>query len=118
MTTDFVSVPKEATIADAVAALREFEGDPDTITEIYLVGEEEKLAGVVTLPKLLLASADTKLETLTDGHNRSCGLHASDKEVAELFDKYNLRSLAVVDAQKRIAGVIHAEQVIGQLLED
>ena len=39
----------------------------------------------------------------------------SDKEVAELFDKYNLRSLPVLDEHGRMAGVIHAEQVIAQL---
>jgi len=117
MTTDYVSAHKEGTAADAVRALREFEGDPDTITEIYLLGDHEQLSGIVTLPKLLLASPETKLASLADEHKRSCGLHASDKEVAELFDKYNLRSLPVVDAHGRIAGAIHAEQVIGQLLE-
>jgi CBS domain-containing protein/sporulation protein YlmC with PRC-barrel domain len=117
MTTDYVSALKDGTAADAVRALREFEGDPDTITEIYLLGDHEKLAGIVTLPKLLLASPETKLASLADEHKRSCGLHASDKEVAELFDKYNLRSLPVVDEQGHIAGAIHAEQVIGQLLE-
>jgi magnesium transporter len=118
MTTDFVSVAKEATIAEAVAALREFEGDPDTITEIYLVGQDDKLAGTVTLPKLLLASPHTQLAGLMDGHKRSCSLHATDKEVAELFDKYNLRSLPVVDDDGRIAGAIHAEQVIALLREE
>jgi sporulation protein YlmC with PRC-barrel domain/CBS domain-containing protein len=118
MTTDFVSVAKDASVGDAVAALREFEGDPDTITEVYLLGEEEKLAGVVTLPKLLLSATETKLATLVDGHTASCKLDATAKDVAELFDKYNLRSLAVVDAQKKIAGVIHAEQVIAQLREE
>jgi sporulation protein YlmC with PRC-barrel domain len=117
MTTDYVSVPMAATAAEAVNALREFEGDPDTITEIYLVGEQEHLVGVVTLPKLLLASAETKLATLIDGHNVSCGVDATERQVAELFDKYNLRSLPVLDAHKCIAGVVHAEQVIGQLLE-
>jgi CBS domain-containing protein/sporulation protein YlmC with PRC-barrel domain len=117
MTTDYVSSPKDATVADAVEALRTFEGDLDIITEIYLLGEDDKLEGVVMLPRLLLSTLDTKLATLTDGHNRSCGLHASDKDVAELFDKYNLRSLPVVDAHGRIAGAIHAEQVIAQLRE-
>jgi CBS domain-containing protein len=117
MTTDYVSAAKDATAADAVRALREFEGDPDTITEIYLLGEDETLAGIVTLPRLLLATPETPLSALAYEHKRSCGLHASDKEVAELFDKYNLRSLPVVDAHGRIAGAIHAEQVIGQLLE-
>jgi magnesium transporter len=117
MTTDFVSAPKDASVADAVEALREFEGDLDIITEVYLLGEDDKLEGVVMLPRLLLSTLDTKLTTLTDGHNRSCGLNASDKEVAELFDKYNLRSLPVVDGHGRIAGAIHAEQVIAQLRE-
>jgi magnesium transporter len=118
MTTDYVSVVQDATISEAVTALREFEGDPDTITEIYLLGEKEKLVGIVTLPRLLLASPDTQLRSLADVHNRSCGLHTSDKDVAELFDKYNLRSLPVVDAHGCIAGAIHAEQVIALLREE
>ncbi len=117
MTTDYVSVPMNATVADAVQTLREFQGDPDTITEVYLLGEEEKLAGVVMLPRLLLAKTETLLATLADGHNVCCQLNAKEKEVAELFDKYNLRSLPVVDHQGRLTGVIHAEQVIALLRE-
>jgi magnesium transporter len=117
MTTDYVDVHKDATVADAIQALRDFEGDPDTITEIYLLGEGDKLAGVVMLPRLLLATAETVLATLSEGHNVRCRLDASDGEVAELFDKYNLRSLPVVDHHGRVAGAIHAEQVIAQLRE-
>jgi CBS domain-containing protein/sporulation protein YlmC with PRC-barrel domain len=117
MTTDFVSAHKDATVADAVEALREFDGDPDTITEIYLLDSHEKLAGVVTLPRLLLAKLETKLELLSEIHNTSCGLNANHDEVAALFDKYNLRSLPVVDHHGRVAGAIHAEQVIAQLRE-
>jgi CBS domain-containing protein/sporulation protein YlmC with PRC-barrel domain len=117
MTTDYVSALQDATVADSIEALREFEGDLDTITEIYLLDEHEKLVGVVMLSQLLLAKLDTKLATLTDGHKRSCNLDASAKEVAELFDKYNLRSLPVVNHQERVVGVIHAEQVIAQLRE-
>ena len=117
MTTDYLWVGVEATVFDSVLALRGFEGDPDNVTEIYLLGEQEKLAGVVTLAKILLAPSDAKLASLAVGHMVSCGLHAKDKEVAELFDKYNLRSLPVVDAHGQLAGVIHAEHVIGQLLE-
>jgi CBS domain-containing protein/sporulation protein YlmC with PRC-barrel domain len=117
MTTDYVSAPKDATVADAIQALRDFEGDPDTITEIYLLGENGKLAGVVMLPRLVLSTLETTLSTLSEGHNVRCRLDASDKEVAELFDKYNLRSLPVVDHHGRVAGAIHAEQVIAQLRE-
>jgi CBS domain-containing protein/sporulation protein YlmC with PRC-barrel domain len=119
MTTDFISVSRDATVADAVEALRQFEneGDPDTISEIYLLDDEKKLDGVVMLPRLLLAQSDAKLSSLSEGHIVSCGTHASDREVAELFDKYNLRSLPVVNSTRHVAGVIHAEQVIAQLRE-
>ncbi len=40
---------------------------------------------------------------------------ASGRKVAELFDKYNLRSLPVIDADERLVGVVHAEQVIALL---
>ncbi len=117
MTTDFISVSRDATVGDAVEALRQFDGDPDTISEIYLLDDEKKLDGVVMLPRLLLAQPDTKLSSLSEGHIVSCGLHARDSEVAELFDKYNLRSLPVVNTTRHVAGVIHAEQVIAQLRE-
>jgi sporulation protein YlmC with PRC-barrel domain/CBS domain-containing protein len=118
MTTDFVSVARDCTVADAVDALRNFEGDPDTISEIYLLDEERRLVGVVMLPRLLLTKHDAQLSSLSEGHIVSCALNARDAEVAELFDKYNLRSLPVVNAAKHVAGVIHAEQVIAQLRED
>lgn len=117
MTTDFISAPRHGTVAEAVEALRQFEGDPDTISEIYLLDDEKKLDGVVMLPRLLLAHQDTKLSSLSEGHIVFCSLHARDAEVAELFDKYNLRSLPVVNTTRHVAGVIHAEQVIAQLRE-
>jgi sporulation protein YlmC with PRC-barrel domain/CBS domain-containing protein len=117
MTTDFVSVSRDSTVTDAVEALRRFEGDPDTISEIYLLDDEKRLDGVVMLPRLLLARPETRLWMLREGHTVSCGPNAHDAEVAELFDKYNLRSLPVVNAAKHVAGVIHAEQVIAQLRE-
>jgi len=118
MTTDFVSVHLNATVEHAVQALRSFEGDADTVTEVYLVDDDDRLKGVVTLPRLLLAGRETLLQELAETYIVSSGLHMRDKAVAELFDKYNLRSLPVLDDEGKIAGVIHAEQVITQLREE
>jgi Mg/Co/Ni transporter MgtE len=117
MTTDYVRVLPEATLADAVEALRSFEGDADTVAEIYLVTADDTLKGIITLPSLLLAAPGAKLDKLAHGHAVSCGLHEDEQHVAQLFDKYNLRSLPVLDGHGKIAGVIHAEQVIAQLVE-
>ncbi len=118
MTTDYFCLPANATVTEAVAALREFEGDPDTVTEAYLLDERDHLAGVVTMSRLLLASPQTKVLSLApEGRYVSCRMNADEGRVAELFDKYNLRSLPVLDDHGRVAGVIHAEQVIAGLLE-
>jgi flagellar motility protein MotE (MotC chaperone) len=115
MTTDYIALPQDAYAVDAVTALREFGDDIETLTHIFLVDEKEVLRGVVPLLKALLAPGGSALASLADDHIVSCDVHASGKKVAELFDKYNLRALPVVDAEKKIAGVIYAEQVIAQL---
>jgi magnesium transporter len=114
MTTDYVALVEGAGTTEAVTALRDFEGDVETLTHIFLIDEKEELRGMVPLVKLLLAPEDSALATLSD-HIVSCDIHASGKKVAELFDKYNLRALPVMDDEKKLAGVIYAEQVIAQL---
>jgi CBS domain-containing protein len=115
MTTGYISLGQGATVDQAVAALRGFEGDVETLTHVFLVDDQEVLRGVAPLVKVLLAPRETALAGLADDHVVACDVHTSGKKVAELFDKYNLRALPVVDAEKKLAGVIYAEQVIAQL---
>jgi CBS domain-containing protein/sporulation protein YlmC with PRC-barrel domain len=115
MTTEYVSVLESALVADAVRALRNFEGDIETITEVYLVDAEDVLKGVVSLPRLLLADADSGLKTLAERRFLSCAVGAHQDEVADLFDRYNLRALPVLDDKGRLAGVIEADHVIAFL---
>jgi len=115
MTKDYISLGREALVEQAVAALRDFEGDLETLTHVFLLDEQEVLAGVVPLVKVLLAPREMALSALADDHIVSCDIHANGRKVAELFDKYNLRALPVVDSEKKLAGVIYPEQVIAQL---
>ena len=115
MTTDYIALPVSAHAVDAVVALRNFEGDVETVMHVYLIDEHEVLQGVVPLVKILLSPGATPLTDIKDDHIVSCDIEASGKKVAELFDKYNLRALPVLDEEKKLAGVIYAEQVIAQL---
>jgi magnesium transporter len=115
MTTEYVALPADALVDQAITALRDFEGDIETITDVYLLDEEEKIIALIPLVQLLLASPGTPLAELPKGHIVTCNVDANGRKVAELFDKYNLRSLPVVDHDKHLAGVIHAEQVIALL---
>lgn len=117
MTTDFVAVPVEATVNDVVQALRNFDGDPESVTEVYLVGEGEMLHGSVPLARVLMGQADSRLSELAEPRVLSCPFDMRQNELAEMFDKYNLHSLAVVDGQGRIVGVVQADHVISFLRE-
>jgi magnesium transporter len=117
MTTDFVSTPYSGTVADAINALRGFDGDPEAVSEIYLLDESEKLKGVVSLSRLVLAQPDTKIATLAEPRFVSGPMNMRDPQVAELFDKYNLRALPVLDPAGKLAGVIQPDHVIAFLRE-
>ena len=115
MTTDYLALPRNAVVADAIAALREFEGDIEVVTDIILLDDQERICALIPVVRLVLADPTQPLIDLPHGHIVSCEADANSKKVADLFDKYNLRSLSVVDEEKRLIGVIHAEQVIAQL---
>ncbi len=115
MTTEYIALPANATVDHAIKALRDFEGDLETITDIYLIDSDERISGLVPIVQLLLAGSGASLDSLPQGHIVSCNVDANGRKVAELFDKYNLRSLPVVDHERRLVGVVHAEQVIALL---
>ena len=112
MTTDFVALGMESTVAQAVQALRSFDGDPESVTAIYLLDEKQMLRGVISLSRLVMALPETRIAVLAESRVLSCpaGLHQND--LAELFDKYNLHALPVVDAQGRMVGEVQADHVI------
>jgi CBS domain-containing protein/sporulation protein YlmC with PRC-barrel domain len=112
MTTNYIALPVESTVADAVEALRNFDDDPETVNAIYLVDAGGVLKGVAPLAKLLLATPETKISELSEPHFVSCLATMHDKQVAELFDRYNLYSLPVVDENNNLVGVVNADHVI------
>ena len=60
MTTEYIALPATAIVDQAINALRDFEGDIETITDIYLLDEEERITGLVPLVQLLLAKAESR----------------------------------------------------------
>jgi magnesium transporter len=104
-------------VAEAVPPLRTFDGDPETITEVYLLDERRVLHGSIPLARLVMAQPESRLSVLTEPRVLSCPADMKQSDVAELFDKYNLHALPVVDAQNRMVGVVQAEQVISFLRE-
>ena len=91
-------------MAQAVQALRNFDGDPESVTEVYLLDEKRVLRGAIPLARLVMAQPETRLAVLAEPRVLSCPTDMHQNELAEMFDKYNLHALPVVDAQGRMVG--------------
>jgi magnesium transporter len=115
MTTEFLALPVAATVENAIGVMRDFEGGIESVSTIYLVDSRGTLVGAVPLVKLVLAQSDTPLLSLTQEPLVLTHKEASDNEVAELFDKYNLVTLPVVDEQSKLVGVVTSDDVITML---
>jgi len=115
MTTEFLALPVSATVQNAIDSMREFEGGVEAVSTIYLVDSHGTLVGAVPLPRLVLAQSSTPMLSLTQ--EPLVLTHEADKEddVAELFDKYNLPTLPVVDERNRLTGIITSDDVITML---
>jgi magnesium transporter len=115
MNTQYLAINVTATAHDAVETLRHFEGGIETVSTIYLTDSRGTLAGAVPLAKLVLATPTTPLLSLTQEPLISCHADAGEKKVAELFDKYNLMTLPVVDDHNKLTGVITSDDIISLL---
>jgi magnesium transporter len=114
MTTEYIAVPETAVVDDAIEALKAFEGSREALATIYLTGAGLKLVGAVPLVKIAISSPAIQLSELSESYI-ACARDTPEDEVAALFDKYNLITLAVVDEHGRIAGIITADDVITML---
>jgi magnesium transporter len=115
MNTEYVSLHENASVMDALAALRGNEDLLESLNTLFLVDADEKLYGAIPLARLFIASGGAKLKDLAAETLIQVTVDEDQDRVTELFDKYNLLTLPVVDEDGKLAGVITADDVISVL---
>jgi magnesium transporter len=115
MTTDFLALPVTATVQNAIDSMREFEGGIEAVSTIYLVDSHGTLVGSVPLARIVLVPPSTPMLSLTQEPLILSHETTAENEVAELFDKYNLLTLPVVNEQNKLVGVVTSDDVISML---
>jgi Mg/Co/Ni transporter MgtE len=115
MTTEYFTVSHRATVAEAIAAMRGQDYALESTNTLFLVDEEEHLAGAIPLARVFLANPDAAVASLQDDRLVSVPVKERQDRVIATFDKYNLITLPVVDHANRLIGVITADDVIALL---
>jgi magnesium transporter len=112
MNTEYISLPETATVADAIHALRGNEELIETLNTLFLVDAEDHLKGAVPVARLFLHEGAAGLSKLAVDNLIHVPVEEHQDRVTELFDKYNLLALPVLDQDKKLAGVITADDII------
>jgi magnesium transporter len=116
MNTEFVIAGEAATRDEVLGWMRGKDIKLEQLDTVFLIDGEARFAGSVPVGRLLLAEEGQELRELKTEPLVSVRVDAEEKEVFELFDKYNLRSLAVVDAEERPVGSITVDDVVTRLV--
>jgi magnesium transporter len=115
MNTEYVALHENATINDAMAALRGNEDLLESLNTLFLIDGEEKLTAAVPLARVFIAPPGSRLKDLASDSLIHVSVDEWQDRVTETFDKYNLLTLPVVDEDGRLAGVITADDIISVL---
>lgn len=106
MTTEYVSLRSSMTIADAIAKIRRIGLDSETIEVCYVTDNVNHLIGQIALRTIVLSDDDKTIEELMDRNVIYANTFDDQEEVANMFGKYDLTVVPVVDKDKRMVGII------------
>jgi magnesium transporter len=118
MQTEFIAVPQDFTVGQAIDYMRDTPDLPDRFYEIYVVDKDRHWQGAVPLDVLLRARRPVPLTELTDEDRRRVSVLEDQEEVAHMFGKYNLVAAPVLDTQDRLVGVITVDDVVDVIEEE
>ena len=117
MTTEFITLHPSATVEESFARIRREGLDKETVYTCY-VTENRALVGVVTVRRLLLSSYETRIADIMETNVISARTSEDKEDVAQLFSKYDLSALPVVDGENRVIGIITFDDVMDVMEEE
>ena len=118
MTTEYVTVPQNSTVRSGMTILRNEAPGAETIYYVFVVDDDNRLTGVVSLRDLIIADEDTLISSIMSERVVSVLVSEDQEEVARMIKDYNFLAVPVVDFQQHILGIITVDDIIDVLDEE
>jgi magnesium transporter len=118
MTTDYVSLHVDLTIAEAVAFLRQQARSSETIYYNYVVDDEHRLVGIVSLRDLILADPGALLGDIMNREVIAVGADQDQEQVAAQLAKFGFLAIPVVGSAMRLLGIVTHDDVMDVVVEE
>jgi magnesium transporter len=116
MTTDFLAVGPDLTVAETLEHIRRASTEFENIYVIYVQDPQERLLGSLAINELFIRPPQARLSSFMDMRVKSIRSDSGDMEAAEIMAKYNLLSLPVVDDEHKLIGIITVDDILEVLL--
>ena len=112
MTTEYVDLKKNMKVSQAIKEIRDTVEEKENIYTCYVISEDRKLEGVVSLKELITSEDDVTIESIMNRNFVSAHANDDQEKVAEIIKKYNLIVLPVTDDENRLLGIITIDDVM------
>ena len=117
MTTEYVTLRPNMTVEDAIKRIRRTGLDKETIYTSYVISDNRKLVGLLSMKTLLLSDDDDVVEDIMETNVISVKTLDDQEEVANCFKKYDFLAMPVVDNEYRLVGIVTVDDAI-DVMED
>ena len=118
MAKEMIKVNENWTILTCLKELANQADEVDEVYYMYVVDNNNKLKGIVSLKKMLLSNNSTKVKTIIEDDIISVNTSASGEEVAQVMEKYDLVAIPVIDSLGRLVGRITIDDVVDFIREE
>ena len=118
MTAEYIGLRKTMTVEDAFAYIRQNGVDKETIYTGYVMDNKRTLEGVITVKDLLMNPYETLIEDIMDTRIIKARTTDDREDVVDLFNKYDLTTLPVVDTEDRLVGIITVDDAVDVMEEE
>lgn len=112
MTTEYVAIPENSTARSAMTIMRNAAPEAETIYYIFVVNDDNQLAGVISLRDLIIASEDTFIHEILNDRVVSVLVTDDQEDVAQVMKDYNFLAVPVVNSKNEMLGIITVDDII------
>ncbi len=112
MTIEFVDLKKNMTVAEAISHIRKTGVDKETINNCYVIDQNRKLEGIVSIRRLILALEELLISEIMETSIIKVCTSDDQEDIADLFKKYDLTMMPVVDKENCLVGIVTVDDII------
>lgn len=118
MTTDYLELKDNLTVKEAIEEIRERGRDAETIYTVFVRNKKRKFIGTIDLDDLIFAKETDKIETILNKDAPTVGVNADQEEIANLFRRYDLNAIAVLNADDCLCGIVTVDDAIDVMTDE